>query len=205
MKISNSICFRFDIQNSVVIGLKAGSSCLKYMEITSIYFCSATNHSACYHDRVRYLTPSMILTHESQTSLQHFSVEKKLLAESLQKKEEFYQIALEFRLGLRHEYLNSQNITDLSDEYNLIEIKIWNQFRQALGQINEYNHLKKSRGGKGHKKVNKFILLFGNSFIPTDTWQRWTYLSQENDVKLLNCGSAIHFVNDYIKGRLLRC
>lgn len=165
---------------------------------TSIYFCAESNHSACRHGKMRYLTPHMIITRESAESLKTFSLEKKILAEVLQNKEKFYQIALQHRLGFGHERLNSQNITDLSDEYNILEIKKWNQFRQAMGQIQEYSHIKSKK--QGHARFNKYILLFGNTEIPPDIWDRWIFLSNMSRIELLNCGSAIHFVNDYIEG-----
>lgn len=170
---------------------------------TSIYFCPQSEHSSCRHGELRYLKENFIITTELDEVIKQIPTNFKKLAHDLRNKEIYYQKALEQRLNMQHTSLNKQNITDLSDMYNIIEIKNVANFREAVGQIEEYACL--HRMEYPHVRMNKFIVLFGDSVnVSPERWKIWQNLTAKRNIKLLYAGSAIHFLRDYLRAWSLK-
>ena len=101
------------------------------------------------------------------TAIQGNDVES-LLAENAQLRAElidaqnhheiFFQKKLEKITGLKHEAIESDLTTDLSNDDVVIEIKRASLWRNAVSQLELYHHVKRMKLGR---ELEKILILFG--------------------------------------------
>lgn len=97
---------------------------------------------------------------------------EKLNVVSIKRNEIFYQKYLEKHLGGGHKK-NVYGIADLSDDYTVIEIKHWPDYKTALGQTYAYSHTTNKR---------RYVYFFGEA---TDELRRMIiHLYKEHDISI---------------------